>query len=114
MSGFKGEDRSLGFGTVADGITEGISSGGMEDYLGKLQIDLLQSVSKALWEVQDLETAINKGWQGVSRDKFLEKFNSAIKATEEDLHDEYRDLVNKLSELSQNYYEQDAKMMDMI
>ena len=74
----------------------------------------MQKVSETLDDTADLEAAINRGWQGKSRDIFFEKFNAAIKATEEDLHAEYADLVNKLSELSQNYYEQDAKMMDMI
>ena len=108
---FKGEDRSL---TFAGGITEGISSQGMANYLDKLQVDLLQKVSETLDDTADLEAAINKGWQGRSRDIFLERFNAAIKSTEEDLHAEYADLVNKMSELSQNYYEQDAKMMDII
>lgn len=98
----------LGF----EGISEGISKQGMEAYLEQLKLDLLNSVSEKLDDTQDMQNAINAGWQGASRDKFYRKFDTAIEATKEDLAAEYADLVNKLSELAQDFYAQDANMID--
>jgi len=105
---FKGEGRD--FSDLGE-MTEGLSSKGMEAYLEALKANLLVKVGESLDETTALEAAINKGWQGVSRDKFMTQFNKAIEATKEDLVAEYYDLVNKLSELAQSYYEQDANMI---
>jgi len=105
---FKGEGRD--FSELAE-MTEGLSAKGMEAYLEALKANLLVKVADTLDTTDELEAAINKGWQGVSRDKFMTQFNTAIKNTKEDLAQEYADLVNKLSELAQSYYAQDANMI---
>ena len=102
------ESRDL---TFEAGITEGVSKQGMEDYLEKLKAELLVGVANVMDETEDMVNVINQGWQGVSRDKFFEQFDKAISATKADLYYEYCDLVNKLSELAQNYYSQDANMI---
>ncbi len=103
-----GESRDL---TFDGGITEGLSKQGMEAYLDNLRLGILNDVGNALDNTDDLQQAINKGWQGVSRDKFVAQFNKAVETIKEDLAQEYADLVNKLSELAQNYYIQDANMI---
>ena len=104
------ENRDL----ALDGMSEGVSKKGMEAYMEKLQIELLKGVSEKLEDTDGISAAIIQGWQGEARDAFLTKFSKAIQQVEQDLMAEYTDLLYRLSELAENYYEQDKKMMDLI
>lgn len=95
-------------------MTEGISTNGMEEYLENLKAHLLTETTKIINDTSALESAINSGWQGQSRDKFIEKFNEARMAISMDLKKEFKDLQNRLAELEMNYFAQDSKMIDII
>ena len=43
----------------------------------------------------------------------MAKFTNSVVAISRDLTAEYNDLMNRLGELLDSYYEQDKKMMDM-
>ena len=93
-------------------MTIGISQKGMEKYREQLQHNLLISVVNEINNTQELETAINKNWQGQARDNFIEEFNKARKSIGEELKKEYSDLSARLIELEANYFSQDFRMMD--
>jgi uncharacterized protein YukE len=95
-------------------MTEGVSEKGMEDYIDSLKAYLLTETTKIINDTSALEAAINSGWQGQSRDKFIEKFNEARMAISMDLKREFNDLNNRLAELLANYFAQDSKMIDII
>lgn len=95
-------------------MTEGISAKGMEEYIESLKAYLLVETTKIINDTSALESAINAGWQGQSRDKFIEKFNEARSAISDDLKKEFKDLNNRLAELQINYFAQDSKMIDII
>lgn len=103
------ESRDMDFG---DDVSQGISKQGMEQYIEDLKADLLIKVSEKLEDTDAMAQAIARGWQGQSRDNFLDQFEKGIRAVQADLASEYSDLMMRLSELTRNYYEQDAKMVD--
>ena len=103
------ENRDMDFD--AD-VSQGISKQGMMDYCESLRVELLKGAIKKLEETDGIQGAIIKGWQGESRDKFLDNFERAIKATAQELFAEYADLIKRLSELAQDYYSQDSKMLN--
>lgn len=98
---------------IAD-MTIGISHKGMETYLDELKVEILDDMTTVINDTQELENAINNGWQGQSRDKWMAKFNSMRKNIVSDLNKEYYDLLHRLEELEDNYFAQDAKMIDLI
>ena len=97
-----------------DDLTIGISAAGMEEYKKNLKAYLLtQSVDK-INDTSTLEAAINNGWQGASRDVFMEKFNQMRESIVNDLSKEFDDLSARLEELEEDYFAQDNKMIDII
>lgn len=109
---FGGAYQSMDMGL--DTMTEGISKEGIENLVEVMQTELLKGVSEKLKETEGITTALKAGWQGLSRDKFLEDMSKAIDGVIADLEAEYSDLMKRLSELVQSYYEQDAKMMELL
>lgn len=105
MSAIGGRDVGI------DGLSIGISSQGMDEYIEVLRISLLQNVKEQIDDVTELETKINAGWQGQSRDRFLNLFEQSRNNVKDDLEAEYNDLVARLVELQQNYFAQDANMI---
>lgn len=95
-----------------DGLTMGVSTQGMQQYREDLRMELLEQTKEKLEDVGEIQTAVDAGWQGEARDKFLIDFGEAIRSIEEDLVKEYNDLDNRLQELEQNYFTQDKNMMN--
>ena len=97
-----------------DTMTEGISKEGIQNLVEVIKAELLTGVSEKLKSTESVETAIKAGWQGQARDVFLDKMSAGIAAVISDLKSEYTDLLKRLAELVDSYYDQDAKMMDML
>lgn len=99
---------------IAD-LTEGISHAGMEAYLEELKATVLtETINVINNEADALQNAINVGWQGRARDVFFDKFNTVRSNIAEDLTQEYYDLVARLQELEDNYFNQDKKMLEFM
>lgn len=97
-----------------DTMSEGVSKAGMEELVDLLQAQLLIGVSEKLEETEAINNALKANWQGKSRDVFIENMTKSIRMIKADLAAEFGDLMNKLAELAQSYYDQDKKMMDML
>ena len=95
---------------IAD-MTQGVSKAGMQTYIDSLKISLLDEVKNKLEDVSAIQTAVDAGWQGKSRDKFFEMFEKSINEIENDLKDEFNDLNGRLNELANNYYSQDDNLL---
>lgn len=97
-----------------DVMTEGISVQGMRDFTDFINAKLLKGVSSKLEETKGIVTALNSGWQGESRDVFINNFEKGIKQVQKDLNTEYKDLMKRLGELMDDYFNQDKKMINML
>lgn len=106
--GLKSESRTMDF----ENVTEGVSRSGMNGYLEYLRVDVITKILEALDNTDEMSTAINNGWQGQSRDKFLSQLRGAIKASKNDIYKEFSNLADRLSDLYQDYMKQDANMID--
>ena len=93
-------------------LTIGIDRNGMETYKDSLKAELLVSTRQRIEDITAIESAINQGWQGVSKDKFMDKFKTLRERVSDDLEREYKDLEYRLDELVSNYFQQDKKMID--
>ena len=91
-------------------LTTGISKSGMAQYEEDLKTNVLTNVETKIEDVEAVITAINGGWQGESRDRFLKDFENVRKKLIEDLKDEYKDVQNRLDELQDNYFRQDKNL----
>lgn len=95
-------------------MTYGVSSQGMEIYVKNLRTELITKCFDKLEDTKAVSDAIVKGWQGASRDKFLQSFENAIESVERDLRSEWVDLQYRLAELEVNYFKQDAQLAKQI
>lgn len=92
-------------------LTIGINSTGMEEYKEQLRTDLLQTSKDKINSVDAIVSAINNGWQGVSRDRFLKQFDDVRQKICDDLDKEYADLENRLTDLQSAYYAADQNLI---
>lgn len=95
-----------------DTMTEGISKEGIRGLVEVMEAQLLKGVSEELKNTENVQTAIKAGWQGKSRDAFLDNMTEAVNGIISDLSAEYTDVLKRLAELVESYYAQDKKMMD--
>ena len=95
-------------------VTHGISKQGIEGYLEYLKLSIITQIEQKLDDTSGFETAINKGWQGASRDVFFEKVGKAIKSTKDEINAEFNNLRLKLSQLTNDYYGQDKAMINLL
>ncbi len=94
-----------------DNVTEGLDIQGMRNYIDYLKVKVLDEVIKQLKSISSVQAAINRGWQGQSRDKFLKQFESQIENTETELKKEFADLETRMNDLARSFYNQDADML---
>lgn len=90
-------------------VSYGLSRKGMEKYIEDLKLDI-DAVKKAVKDVDDIQKAVDKGWQGYSRDVFYQDFDESIDNLLNSVEKEYKDLKNRLEELEDNLINQDVKM----
>lgn len=101
-------EQNLGIGQ----LNIGFSSEGFEEYKSKLQVELIQNTSEKLKDTNTVIQTLNSGWQGKSRDVFVEQLQRTVTNIINDLEREYDDLCARFAEIENNYYEQDNHLMD--
>lgn len=94
-------------------LTMGVSKSGMAKYKEDLKTNVLVKVSDKINDVTTVITAIEAGWQGISRDNFLTDFAAARGSICADLKEEYNDLQARLEELEDSYFRQDASLYEL-
>ena len=99
-------------GLSIDQLTIGVSSAGVETYIDRLKAKYLESVKSKIDDITEMERAFDKGWQGVSRDRFEELFRRARNDIKWDLNEEFASIRARLNELAYDYLEQDEKMIN--
>lgn len=100
-------DKGLGIGT----LTHGVDTAGLQNYIGELKTSLLDNVADRINDVDAMNQAFDKGWQGLSRDRFDAQFEKQRQAVIEDLQAEYNDVIARLEELANDYINQDKNMI---
>ena len=100
-------DHGLGI----DNLDIGVSTRGASEYFQSLQAQLLTGVETIVNDTEAVIAALDKGWQGVSRDKFDQQFQAAREQLLMDLRKEYTDLVTKIGEVVESYINQDKNMI---
>lgn len=96
-----------------DALSIGVSASGMEAYKERLKVELLDDAVKQIEQAYtDVMTEVNKGWQGVARDRFEQQFKTMCENISADLSAEYADLSARLEELQAFYFEQDLNLIE--
>ena len=93
-------------------FSTGVSADGMNDYMESLKTKYITETRDLLDDVEEINNAINQGWQGVSKDNFMEQFEKAREVVKEDLDKEYQNFQNRLDELSAQYFETDQNLLN--
>ena len=89
-------------------LTIGVSRAGMEQYREDVKLEMFDSTIQAMRaHFTDIERALAQGWQGVSKDRFVEGMRKTIEQICEDLEEEKIDLDNRLKELEDDYFKED-------
>lgn len=90
----------------------GWSHSGVEQYMADLKLYMFDNVQKAIEEGQkNVILALDKGWSGVSREKFDQLFKAKCEELIKAISEEYVDLKSRIADLAYNYAEQDAQMI---
>lgn len=105
---FGGNSNSLGI----ENLDIGFSESGFNEYKKTLEADLIAKTEEILKNQTAVIEAINAGWQGKSRDIFVEQFQNTVNRIIDDLNYEYQDLEERFKEIQNNYYEQDNNLMN--
>lgn len=92
-------------------LTIGFSSEGLQTYKTELKTKILTEAAEALSATQGVKEALEQGWQGMSKDKFVTDLENTIQTINTDLLAEYDDLEARFAQLEQNYLTQDNDMM---
>ena len=100
-------DRGLGI----NDLSIGVSTSGLQAYLDELRASLLTEVESKIDDYTTVKSALDKGWQGVSRDNFETNFQEMREKVKEDLRLEYSNLHARIEELAYNYVQQDKNMI---
>ena len=95
---------------IAD-LTQGVSRKGMQLYKSQLYRHLVEQVRYKLEDVSAIQTAVDDGWQGESRDKFLADFEANIRTVDAQMESAYSALFARIVELTSNYYKQDRDLL---
>lgn len=95
-----------------ESLSTGISKGGMFEYLDNIKAEVITGTERIINDVTHIENAINSGWQGVAKDRFLIAFKEKREALLADLNKEYDNLYWRLLELEEQYFKADANMFD--
>lgn len=90
-------------------VSYGLSKKGIQKYIDDLDFDV-KAIKEAIKAVDGIQKAIDKGWQGYSRDVFYEDFNESIEDLLDSVEKESKDLKNRLEELQNNLINQDINM----
>lgn len=95
---------------IAD-LTQGMSRHGMVMYSHNMYKELVEQVCYKIEDVGTIQTTVDAGWQGESRDKFLADFEANIRIVEDQIRDAYSALHARIIELTSNYYKQDRDLL---
>lgn len=92
-------------------LSIGVSTKGLQTYKDKLEVELLDTVETKINAISGVTKALDRGWQGTSRDRFDAQFKAIRKKIIADLKDEYKNLEKRIDELAYNYVKQDMNMI---
>ena len=95
-----------------DSLSTGIDSKGMDAYLESLKADLITKTAEKINSIAEIESAINAGWQGIAKDRFMNDFEKQREAVITDLEKEYGNLLTRLNEVQTEYFQTDINMID--
>lgn len=102
-------------GAGVDSISEltiGADANGVVDYLDQIHSVVIKDVGELLDSTNDLVAAIQDGWVGTSRDRFVNQFLKTKDDIKEDLISEYTDLTQRIYEITAGYFKQDQNLID--
>jgi len=91
-------------------FTIGMNVNEMERYSNDLRIEILDNVSTVLEDVSGIQAAMNGAWQGEARRAWERDFNRQIRAVQNDLRREYRNVDARLRDLAGFYRRVDRNM----
>ena len=100
-----------GVGSISE-LSIGADANGVVDYLDQIHAVVIEKVGELLDNTNDLITAINIGWVGTSRDRFVEQFTKTKDDIKDDLISEYTDLTQRIYEITAAYFKQDQNLID--
>lgn len=97
-----------------DEFDVGVSKDGAEKFLEAVKANILTDMESVLGgeAAEAVQKALDDGWTGDSKNKFITDLNAAVKAIKEDLEKEYTDLETRVNELANTFYKQDQEMLD--
>lgn len=98
-------------GLTIDALDIGVSEAGTEQYLEELKASYLLAVKDKIETVSAIDAALDRTWQGQSRDAFDNRFKKMREEIIADLEAEYNDLRVRIEELANNYIQQDINMI---
>lgn len=114
-----GKTDSVSYGDVkidaADNLTlenlnVGASISGYTEYISELN-RLIEELREEFKNLSGISTAINNGWTGVSKIAFLQDLAFSVNNVIHVMDIEKDDLINRLTELKNDYIKQDLEMI---
>ncbi len=89
----------------------GVSANGIDEYQKSIKSSLLTTSKQLINDVKEVENAINSGWQGDSKERFLKNFKKTREQICDDLDKEYENLKDIIDDLRGAYYAIDDSLI---
>ena len=93
-------------------VSHGFDANGLESYVQYLKATVLEPLEAEMGDYSELYAALEQGWQGVSLDKFKDKFENTLVETDLEIRAEFGNLIQNLYGLGDSYMAQDRDMME--
>ena len=93
-------------------LSIGVSKTGIDEFMTDVTNNFMQKAVDAINNADAVITAINAGWQGVSRDAFLAQFETSRQKVCDAITQEELQLWNVISAIKGSYYMIDQELMN--
>ena len=93
-------------------MSTGMSAAGMAQYLENIRAEILTNVSEKLDTARDeIIKSLKTAWVGQSEQRFETLLTDAVEDVKTELNAEYNALASRMSELENNYFNQENALI---
>lgn len=77
----------------------GYSTTGLDDYIAQIRAVVLEQAAEEVKDLESIRTVCNQEWEGKSKEKFLENFQTSANHVSDQLHSLYSILTVELESI---------------
>ncbi len=93
-----------------DELTYGVSKSGVEEYINKINLDVLDNVIKKIQDTDDVKTSLRAGWAGKGEEDFEASLENAVGLAVDEIESVKKKIETTLNDLKDKMFTQDTNI----